>query len=262
MWLRISAVILRFYYLHKRSFARNMEIFFWPFMNLLVWGFVTLYIRQFALPQTVVFLFGSVVMWDVLYRSQQGITYAITEEFWAKNIINLFIAPLSTAELIAGLCIVGILKCLITTVFLAILAYMLYSFNLLDVGPALIPFLGNLFLFGWAVGLVTMAIIFRYGHAAEALIWGVPFLIQPISAVFYPVSVLPPWLQKIAWLLPSTYVFEGMRQVLSGGHADVSVLLGTSLALNIVYLMIGGLYFGWTLEKARKLGYLSRFNIE
>lgn len=262
MWLRISAIILRFVYLHKRSIARNMEIFFWPLMNLLVWGFVTLYIRQFAVSQGVMFLLGSVILWDVLYRSQQGITYAITEEFWAKNIINLFIAPISTGELIAGLCFVGILKSLITTIFLGVLAQLFYHFNMFLIGPALAGFLGNLFLFGWAVGLVTMALIFRYGHAAEALIWGVPFLIQPFSAVFYPVSTLPIWLQKISWLLPSTYVFEGMRLVLDQGHTGVALLLVKSFVLNLVYLVIGGLYFGWTLEKSRQLGYLSRFNIE
>lgn len=263
MWRRISAIVLRFSYLHRRSVARNMEIFFWPLMNLLVWGFVSLYLRQFAMPKGVLFLLGGVILWDVLYRAQQGITYAITEEFWAKNIINLFITPISTAELICGLCLVGVIKSLITTCFLGILAWLFYRFNVLQAGPALVPFLANLFLYGWAVGLVTMALIFRYGHAAEALIWGVPFLIQPFSAVFYPVSALPDWLQYVAWALPSTYVFEGMRQVLGEGQAGgLTMLLVKALALNVVYLALGGLYFGWTLEKARQLGYLSRFNIE
>ena len=125
----------------------------------------------------------------------------------------------------------------------------------------MVLFLGNLLLFGWAVGLFTMALIFRYGRAAEALIWGVPFLIQPVSAVFYPVSVLPAWLQKIAYLLPSTYVFEGMRQVLATGVADLSTL-GVSFGLNLVYLLLGSLYFSWMLRKVREMGYLSRLHLE
>lgn len=261
MWLRISAIILRFYYLHRRSVTRIMEIFFWPVMNLLLWGFVTRYLSKLALSQTVLFLLGSVIFWDVLYRSQQGITLAITEEFWVKNIINIFIAPIRTAELIAGLCIVGIIKSLITTLFLAMLAYLFYRFDLLALGPALVPFIGNLLLFGWGVGLFTMALIFRYGRAAEALIWGVPFLIQPVSAVFYPVSVLPGWLQKIAWLLPSTYVFEGMRSALRTGAVDL-VMLAASFALNLVCLLLGGLYFGRTLNRVREQGSLARLNME
>ena len=261
MWLRISAVVLRYLYLHRRSVARSMEIFFWPVMNLLVWGFVTSYLKELALPRTVLFLLGSVILWDVLYRAQQGITLAITEEFWVKNIINIFISPISMAELLAAICIVGIIKSVVTTVVLGILAYILYRFNLMTTGPELVLFLGSLLLFGWAVGLFTMALIFRHGRAAEALIWGVPFLIQPISAVFYPVSVLPPWLQKIAYLLPSTYIFEGMRQVLASGVADMTTL-GISFGLNLVYLVLGSLYFSWMLHRVRVMGYLSRLNME
>jgi ABC-2 type transport system permease protein len=261
MWLRISAIVMRFFFLHRRSVARVMEIFFWPVMNLLVWGFVTSFLQELALPKTVLFLIGSVILWDVLYRSQQGITLAITEEFWVKNIINIFISPISVAELLGAICIVGIIKSVVTTVFLALLAFFLYSFNLMETGPGLVLFLGNLLLFGWAVGLFTMALIFRYGRAGEALIWGVPFLIQPVSAVFYPVGVLPLWLQKVAWLLPSTYVFEGMRQVLATGVADLSTL-GVSFGLNLVYLLLGSLYFSWMLRKVREMGYLSRLHLE
>ncbi|MGB6291300.1 MAG: ABC transporter permease, partial [Desulfobulbales bacterium] len=149
----------------------------------------------------------------------------------------------------------------VTTIVLGFLAFFFYRFNLLSAGPGLVLFLGNLLLFGWAVGLFTMALIFRYGRAAEALIWGVPFLIQPFSAVFYPVSVLPFWLQKVAYLLPSTYVFEGMRQVLATGVVDVS-MLGISFGLNLVYLLLGSLYFSWMLRKVREMGYLSRFHLE
>jgi len=261
MWLRICALVMRYFFLHRRSVARVMEIFFWPVMNLLVRGFVSSYLKDMALPRTVLFLLGSVILWDVLYRSQQGITLAITEEFWVKNIINIFISPISIGELLAAICIVGIVKSVVTTVVLGLLAFFFYSFNLLSAGPGLVLFLGNLLLFGWAVGLFTMALIFRYGRAAEALIWGVPFLIQPISAVFYPVSVLPPWLQKIAYLLPSTYIFEGMRHVLATGGTDL-FSLAISFGLNLVYLLLGSLYFSWMLYRVREMGYLSRLNLE
>jgi ABC-2 type transport system permease protein len=261
MWLRISAIVMRYFFLHRRSVARVMEILFWPVMNLLVWGFVSNYLKGMALPKTVLFLLGAVILWDVLYRSQQGITLAITEEFWVKNIINIFISPISIGELLSAICIVGIIKSVVTTVVLGFLAFFFYRFNLLDTGPSLVLFLGNLLLFGWAVGLFTMALIFRYGRAAEALIWGVPFFIQPISAVFYPVSVLPAWLQRIAYLLPSTYVFEGMRQVLATGVTDFS-MLGISFGLNLVYLLLGSLYFSWMLHKVREMGYLSSLNLE
>jgi ABC-2 type transport system permease protein len=175
--------------------------------------------------------------------------------------MNLFIAPIRTFELVLAMCIMGISKSIITMAFLGLLAYVLYNFNVLHIGLALIPFFGNLLLFGWALGMVTMAIIQRFGHAAEALIWGVPFLIQPISAVFYPADILPPWLKTIAFMLPSTYVFEGMRSVFNTGRLDISLLLASSL-INLVYMFAGGTIFAWTLHVVRKRGLLSRTHIE
>ena len=261
MWLRIYAMVLRYLYLYRRSLARIGEIFFWPVMNLLVWGFVTLYLQQVAVPRAVLFLIGAMIFWDILYRSQQAITLSITEEIWVRNILNVFIAPIRIWELVVATCIVGILKTLVATVVLGLLAYYLYAFDLMALGPHLVPFFANLLLFGWAVGLVTMGLVLRYGHAAEALIWGVPFLIQPVSAVFYPVEVLPSWLQAVAYSLPSTYVFEGMRAVLIE-HTFPMAQLGLALGLNVVYMALGGLFFAWMLHTVRVRGYLSRLNLE
>jgi ABC-2 type transport system permease protein len=261
MWSRVNALILRNLYLYRRSLARIMEILFWPVMNLLVWGFVTSYLERIAIPGSILFLLGGVILWDILYRSQQAITLSITEEVWVKNILNVFVAPVRTFELMLATCSVGILKAAVTTVFLGFLAYLFYAFDLLEIGPPLIPFLAALLLFGWAVGMFTMALVLRYGHAAEALIWGVPFLIQPISAVFYPVDVLPKWLQAIAYMLPSTYVFEGMRTALREGTVALSMLV-TAYALNVIYLGGAAAFFGWMLSRVREKGYLSRLNME
>ncbi len=235
---RIYAVILRHAYLHRRSPARVMEVFFWPVMDLLVWGYITAYLKEMALSDAVLFLIGAMILWDVLYRSQQAISLSMTEEFWVRNFINLFISPLSIPEFISALCLVGLIKSVVTTVVLAILALVLYQFDLLQVGLGLLPFYGNLLLFGWAVGLFTMGIILRYGRAAEALIWGMPFLLQPLSAVFYPVKVLPEWLQAVAFCLPSTYVFQGMRQVLNSGVINWGQM-ELALWLNLVYMVLG-----------------------
>jgi ABC-2 type transport system permease protein len=261
MWLRISGLLLRNFYLYRRSLARAMEIFFWPIMNLLVWGFLTRYLKGMDLPVAIHFLLGAMILWDLLYRSQQSITLALTEEFWVKNIMNLFITPIRTTELVASLCIMGLIKSMITLVFLGVLAFFFYRFNIFEMGPSLVPFVANLALFGWAMGMFTMSLILRYGHAAEALIWGVPFLIQPLSAVFYPVSVLPPWLRIFSYALPSTYIFEGMRAVLNTGTLNQTLLV-LSFAMNLVYLAAGGLVFAWMLHQVRKKGYLTRTHLE
>lgn len=261
MWTRVGALVLRHLYLYRRSLTRAGEIFFWPVMELLLWGFLTEYLEGLQVPPPIVFLIGAVIFWDVLYRSQQAITLSITEEIWVRNILNLFIAPVRVREVMLATCLVGVLKALVTAVVLGILARLFYAFDLFTLGPALVPFLAILLLFGWAVGMCTMGLILRYGQAAEALIWGVPFLLQPVSAVFYPVAVLPDWLEPVAWALPSTWVFEGMREVLATGRPAWGSV-GVALAMNLLYLALGAAFFGWMLAKVRERGYLARLGME
>jgi ABC-2 type transport system permease protein len=261
MLIRISGLLLRYFYLYRRSAARLMGIFFSPVMDLIVWGFLTNYLQKVALPASVLFLLGAVIFWDIFYNSQQAISLSITEEIWVRNILNIFVAPVSTAELLLATCIVGVLRALVSGGILTLLAFFLYSFNLFAIGVALVPFFFALILFGWAMGMFTMALVLRFGQAAEALIWGTPFLIQPISAVFYPVRVLPGWLQSVARAIPSTHVFEGMRQALATGTVDTGSLVA-ALSLNLVYLAAGSLFFAWMLERVREKGYLSRLGME
>jgi len=262
MWLRVWSLMKRYLYLYRRSLARAGEIFFWPVMDLLVWGFVTKYVeQQVDVPGAVLFFIGAMIFWDVLYRSQQAITIAIMEDIWVRNILNVFVAPVSLFEFTLATCLVGVLKISVITMVLGVIAFFGYQFNLLTVGPLLIPFLACLMLFGWSVGMVTMGIILRFGQAAEALVWGVPFLLQPVSAVFYPVDVLPPWLQYVAWSLPSTYVFEGLRAVLKTGTLD-GRLLAAAIGLNVLYVIAGAAIFAWLFNRCRREGNLSRVGLQ
>ena len=69
----------------------------------------------------------------------------------------------------------------------------------------------NLILTSWSVGIVVSGLVLRNGMGAESLAWTVMFLLMPLTCVYYPVSVLPHWLQWSPGSLPPTYVFEGMR---------------------------------------------------
>jgi ABC-2 type transport system permease protein len=258
---RIGALLLRYMYLYRRSTARMMGILFWPVMDLLVWGFLTSYLQRFAAPPAVTFLLGAVIFWDIFYSAQQAITLSITEDIWARNILNVFVAPVRTWELLVATSLVGVLRATLSAGTLAILARLLYGFPLFSVGLPLIPFYFSLLLFGWAMGMFTMALVLRFGQAAEALIWGIPFLIQPLSAVFYPVDVLPPWVQAIARVLPSTWVFEGMRAAIATGRVEASTLL-LAVGLNAIYLAAGAAFFGWMLGRVREKGYLARLGME
>ena len=110
MTSRIGALLLRYAYLYRRSTARMMGILFWPVMDLLVWGFLTSYLEKFAAPRAVSFLLGAVIFWDVFYSAQQAITLSITEDIWAKNILNIFVAPVRTWELLVATSLIGVIR--------------------------------------------------------------------------------------------------------------------------------------------------------
>jgi ABC-2 type transport system permease protein len=244
-------------YLYKRSFPRLMEVFYWPLLDLLVWGFITIYLAQFkqSLPGFITFFLGALILWDILFRSQQGISVSFLEDVWAKNLLNLFASPLSPAEYILSLMLVSVVKLITVTAIMAALAWVLYSFNIFLIGISLIPFILNLIIMGWAIGIITTALILRFGQETEVLAWALGFMFMPVSAVFYPVSVLPPFLQAIARYVPSSHVFEAMREVISTGGFPLSQLLWAT-GLNLIYVFASYLFFHWNFNVVKQKGLL------
>ena len=85
--------------------------------------------------------------------------------------------------------------------------------------------------------------------------FSVSFALLPISAVYYPVSVLPVWLQYVAYAMPPAYSFEGMRSILLHGVVRYD-LMAAGFALNIVYLALGVAMFFHYFRMARRRGSL------
>ena len=256
---RIIALFLRHIYLYRRSFPRIMEVLYWPVLDLVVWGFITVYLAQFRqnLPSFIPFFLGALILWDILFRAHQGISVSFLEDVWSSNFLNLFASPLGPAEYIISLMLVGLAKLVVTASIMAALAWFLYSFNIFLVGISLIPFVLNLIIMGWSIGIVTTALILRFGQEVEVLAWALGFLFMPVSAVFYPVSVLPPFLQTIARYIPASYVFEGMRGVINSGPFPLNELL-CSLGLNGIYILLSSLFFHWNFKIVKKKGLLVR----
>lgn len=257
----IHALVLRHYYLYTRSPIRIVELLFWPVMEMMVWGNLSVWLEKSRgsseIPTFVPYLIGGVILWDVLFRAQQAVAISFLEDVWTKNLVNIFVAPVRPAEYVISGFIVGILRIAVTVVVLSILAATAFHFDVFQFRWNLVPFFGLLMLFGWTLGMISSALILRWGQAAESLAWAVPFLIQPVAAVYYPIGGLPLWAQKLGWLLPCTPVFEGMRSVISHGTTDLS-LMGISLISNIIWMsMAAGIYL-LVLRNGRRNGTLTR----
>ncbi|MBM4139593.1 MAG: ABC transporter permease [Nitrospira sp.] len=256
---RVLALIARHLYLYRRSLPRIMEIFYWPFLDLVIWGFITTYLTRFQgqMPGFVTFFLGALILWDMLFRSQQGITISFLEELWARNLMNLFASPLKPSEFLAATMVMSIFKVATVGIVLTLCALLFYSYNVFMIGLWLIPFILNLVLTGWVIGVFTTSLIMRFGQEAEVLAWSMVFLFQPISCVFYPMEILPNWLKLVAWINPAAHIFEGMRAVL-GAEGAPSASLAWAVGLNGLFLVIAVWWFYRTFAYCKDQGLLVR----
>jgi ABC-2 type transport system permease protein len=254
---RVTAMVLRYLFLLRSSWPRLLELIYWPAVQMLMWGFLQLYLagNAGAFARASGTLIGAVLLWDILLRGQLGFSVSFLEEMWARNLGNLMISPLRPVEFIAALMIMSIVRLAIGMGPVSLLAIAFFGFNLYGLGLALAAFFANLILTSWAVGLLVSGLVLRNGLGAESLAWTFMFLLLPLACVYYPVSTLPAWLQVLAWLLPPTYVFEGMRAVLLD-HQFRADLMGEALVLNAVVFAVASIAFVALLNSARRHGSL------
>ena len=254
---RIAAMVVRYLYLLRGSWPRVVELIYWPTVQMILWGFISQFLAGNSswVAQGAGVLIAAVLLWDVLFRGQLGVSLAFFEEMYARNLGHLFISPLRPYELVCSLLVISLIRTLIGVGAAAVLAIPLYSYSIFEIGPALIVFFTSLMIMGWSIGLLVAALVMRFGLGAESLAWAMIFAIAPLSAVYYPLEVLPDWLQPVALALPSTYVFEGMRAVIFEGAFRLELLIN-AMALNVIYIAIGAGAFLAVFHTARRRGLL------
>jgi ABC-2 type transport system permease protein len=265
---RIWGLVYRHLCLYRRSWPRLLELAYWPILQMCIWGFTARFITSRAvigqqgggqhdtgILVAATALLGGVLLWEVCIRSQMGVAISFLEEIWSRNLAHVFISPLRPWELIMGLISVATLRVIAGILPAILVAWLLYAFNLFALGPILVLFFANLMIMGWAVALGVVSLILRHGAGAEALAWSLLFGLTPLSAVFYPVSALPGWLQPVSLAIPATHVFQGMRAALLHGHIAWGEML-CAIGLNAVWLAAAGLLFASQFRAARVRGAL------
>lgn len=259
---RVGAMLRRYLYLLRSSWPRIFDLIYWPLVQMLTWGFLQTYLAQASggvfkggLGLAAGTLIGAMLLWDILFRGQLGFSVSFLEEMWARNVANLLMSPLRPPELILALMAMSLVRLAVGFVPVTLLAIWFFGFNLWGLGVALGFFFANLILTSWSIGLVCSGLVLRYGLAAEPLVWTIVFLMQPLACVFYPLAVLPRPLQFLASILPPTYVFEGLRALLTR-HEFRLDLMGEAFALNAVFFAAAFASFMLLLRSARRAGTL------
>ena len=254
---RIGALVLRHLYLFRKSWPRIISLAYYPTVSMIMWAFITVYLAPTnnVLTDAPGFFIGAVLLWDILFRGQLGVSLSFFEEIYSRNLGNLFVSPLRPWELIVGQLVMSVIRTLIGVGGAALVAGLLFKYSIFSMGLPLIAFFVNLIVLGWAIGLAVSGMVLRWGLGAEELAWAAIFLLAPISGVYYPISVLPDWLHPVAFAVPASHVFEGMRQVLL--HNEFSVrLLFTALGLNVLYMTVGTTVYLAAIRYARQKGML------
>src|SRR3974390_177248 len=254
---RVAAMVRRYWYLLRSSWPRILDLIYWPTVQMLMWGFLQLYISQnagFFARAGGVFI-GSVLLWDILFRGQLGFSISFLEEMYARNLGNLMMSPLRPAEFLLSLMIMSVVRLSIGMIPVSLLAIAFFGFNLWALGLALAAFFSNLILTSWSVGIFVAGLLLRNGLGAESMAWTIMFLFLPLTCVYYPVAVLPVWVHYVAWALPPTYVFEGMRALLID-HVFRGDLMLQAFGLNVALFAVASTAFLLLLRSARQQGTL------
>ena len=254
---RVGAMVLRYLYLMRSSWPRIIEMIYWPTVQMILWGFMTKFLATNSswVAQAGGVLIAAVLFWDIMARGQLGVSLMFFEEMYARNLGHLFVSPLRPTELVAALLTMSLLRTVISFVAASLLAIPLYQFSIFGLGFPLVVFFFNLIVTGWAVGLMVASLVMRFGLGAESLAWVIIFAIAPLTGIYYPLSVLPDWLQYVARSIPSSHVFEGMRAIMID-HVFRWDLLVNALLLNAVYIAVGIGLFLTAFRAARHRGLL------
>jgi ABC-2 type transport system permease protein len=254
---RIGAMILRYWYLLISSWPRLLELVYWPALQIVTWGFLQTYIAENAgfFARAGGTFIGAIILWDILFRGQLGFSISFLEEMWARNLGNLMMSPLKPIEFLISLMIMSLIRLAIGVIPMTLLAMFFFHFNFYSLGLPLIAFFCNLIFTSWSLGIFVSGLVIRNGLGAESIVWTLMFGILPLACVYYPVSVLPAWLQVVAWALPPTYVFEGMRALLID-HVFRADLMLDALLINAVLFIVSFAIFLGLLNSARRAGSL------
>lgn len=255
---RIQALFLRHLYPLRRDFDLLSDMLYWPLVDTLIWGITGRWLtEESGMPNLVTAILMGLVLWNIIWRSQSEVGRNLMDEIWNSNLSNLFSTPLKISEWLSAVIGLSFIKTTITLIVVIPAILVLYAVNVFELGWYLIPFFILCSMTGWWVGLLSSGVVLRHGPKVQTIIWALPGILLPFSAIYFPVDRLPGLVQKVSMMVPTTYVLESMRAAVNGAPINPNYLL-ISLGLNILYLTLAGWFFIRSFEYSKKLG-LDRF---
>jgi len=257
-WKRIKAVLLEEFYITRSSMEVIVDLFLLSVMSVIVFGFFSKFLASRVDGPAKHYLLLGMLLWEVVRVTQYSISLGAMWEVWSRNLTNLFVTPLLLQEYLVAAVISGAMKSALILSVVSLIAFALFGFSITEMGliNLALAFV-NLTVFAIAIGLMILGIIFRYGTRIQALAWGIIFLFQPLTAVYFPIATLPAFLQAVAHALPPTYVFEMARDDLSDRSIQWDMVF-VPAALNLLYLTVALWFFNFMYSASRRSGQFAK----
>lgn len=259
-WERMYALMIRHALPLKRDFDLLSDMLYWPLIDTITWGIASEWLSgsESHASAAALSILVALVIWNIIWRSQSEVSRNLIDEIWNNNLVNIFSTPLQLKEWILSVLLQSLVKMVISVGFVSLAILGLFFVNVYHIGWWLLPFIVSAALTGWSTGFVAAGLVIRYGPKVQTVVWTLPGILFPLSAVYFPVSQLPHGFRELSLAVPTTYVFENMRQLLFSGTVNVTAIW-ISFGLNILYIALSILFFVNRFRKSQEMN-LSRFS--
>ena len=252
--------------LTKRYWAWEIVWLFYNIVNALSITFIaraTPGLSEAQISYMILYLLIGTSVWTYLSVTFDGVTDVINIERWEGTIEYTFMAPISRLTHMVGSCWYAVMHGLLFTALQLFIVALFFHLDLSHANYLTVVFmllLGSVSFIGF--GIATSVLPLLYTEKGMQMSFIVRAIILLVSGVYYPISVLPGWMQPLGWLSPATYVLNGLRAGLLTDSAIWSAEIWSNtwplLIMGVVSIPVGMVIFRMAERHAKRTGRLKR----
>ncbi len=210
----------------------------------------------------VIYLLVGTLVWTYLNGVFDAVAFMISWERWEGTIEYTFMAPIKLVTMLGGSALFSILYGLVRTLIVIGVVSLFFTLNVADADfltATIFVLLGSVGFLG--IGIMAAALPLLFLERGTQMTIVVQAMLLLVSGIYYPVSILPDWLEPLSWISPATYILEGIRGAMLDGKSvfDMSAELWKLLAVSLISLPLGVWIFQKAVDYAKRTGRLKRY---
>jgi ABC-2 type transport system permease protein len=257
-WVRTTAFARRNLIMAKRNVFFVFELTFWPGVAMLSHGLLTRFLD--LTPAMTAFVLVGTIALSSVQVCQLDVAYAVLFDIWSKSMKHQFLTPVRIRHLALGSWLVGVARGVVVWALMAVIGSRAFGFDFLGAGVSTVAlFLLGCFLTALVIGLLVCSLVLLWGTRAETSAWAAVNFFVMLSGVYYPISLLPGWVQTISAGIPLTYFLDGIRAGY-GFTPHVAHPFAIGYALVLLYAALAHWALAAAVTRARRTGLLLKLS--